>query len=79
MPRQIANAHTLFNVGITILFLPFASTLAKVILRPRTGEQGRGGLFKSKYLEERMLDTPALALGQATAKPCGWPTSCPTC
>jgi len=65
VPRQIANAHTLFNVGITILFLPFASTLAKVIYALVPESKEGEGLFKSKYLEERMLDTPALALGQA--------------
>jgi phosphate:Na+ symporter len=65
-PRQIANAHTLFNVGITALFLPFASLLARFIyhLVPE-GEEGEG-LFRAKYLDERMLGTPALALGQAT-------------
>jgi phosphate:Na+ symporter len=65
IPRQIANAHTLFNVGITIVFLPFSSVLARVIcaLVPETTEGE--GLFRSKYLDERMLDTPALALGQA--------------
>ena len=65
VPRQIANAHTLFNVGITVLFLPFAAALARVIsvLVPESTEGE--GVFKSKYLDERVLDTPALALGQA--------------
>ncbi len=63
--RQIANAHTLFNVGITVLFLPFSAVLARVIciLVPESKEGE--GLFASKYLDERMLETPALALGQA--------------
>ena len=66
VPRQIANAHTLFNVGLTVLFLPFARLLARVIsnLVPE-GKEGEG-FFKAKYLDERMLETPALALGQAT-------------
>ncbi len=65
VPRQIANAHTLFNVGIAVLFLPFSSVLARMIyaLVPETTE-GEGS-FKSRYLDERMLDAPALALGQA--------------
>ena len=28
-PRQVANAHTLFNVGIAFLFLPFAGVFAR--------------------------------------------------
>jgi phosphate:Na+ symporter len=65
VPRQIANAHTLFNVGITILFLPFAPALARVICALVPESKEGEGAFKSKYLDERMLDTPALALGQA--------------
>lgn len=66
VPRQIANAHSLFNVGITALFLPFSLLFARVIsdLVPE-GKEGEG-LFRAKYLDEHMLETPALALGQAT-------------
>jgi phosphate:Na+ symporter len=66
VPRQIANAHSLFNVGITALFLPFASVLARLISRLVPEDKEREGLFGPKYLDERMLQTPALALGQAT-------------
>lgn len=64
--RQIANAHTFFNVGIALLFLPFTTPLAKLVThfmpdRPETEEPG-----KPKYLDSHVLDTPALALGQAT-------------
>ena len=64
--RQIANAHTFFNLGIALLFLPFTSVLAKLVTylipdRPELEEPGQ-----PKYLDPRVLDTPALALGQAT-------------
>jgi phosphate:Na+ symporter len=64
--RQIANAHTLFNVGLTALFLPFSSILARLIVRLVPMDREGEGIFKPKYLDDRMLDTPALALGQAT-------------
>ncbi len=64
--RQIANAHTLFNVGITALFLPFSSILARFISRLVPEDKEGEGLFGPKYLDEHMLETPALALGQAT-------------
>lgn len=64
--RQIANAHTLFNVGIAVLFLPFtpwgASLMKKLVPEGRQAE----GRFQPRYLDERFLDTPAVALGQAT-------------
>jgi len=64
--RQIANAHTLFNVGISLVFLPFTPLAARAIemLVPDdvTGETP----FRTRYLDERSLDQPSLALGQAT-------------
>jgi phosphate:Na+ symporter len=65
-PRQIANAHTLFNVALTALFLPCSSILARLISRLVPEDREGEGLFRAKYLDERMLETPALALGQAT-------------
>ena len=63
VPRQIANAHTLFNVGLAILFLPGADFAARVITRaiPETRRSELGAI----YLNPQVLDTPAVALGQA--------------
>ena len=63
LPRQIANAHTLFNVVLAILFLPLAHVAADVITRlvPDTRTRTTGAL----YLNPQVLDTPAVALGQA--------------
>jgi len=64
--RQIANAHTLFNVAISALFLPFAPWAASAIIA-MVPEQERGdNPFKTRYLDDRYLDQPALAIGQAT-------------
>jgi phosphate:Na+ symporter len=65
VPRQIANAHSLFNVGITVLFLPCAGLLASVIALLVPEDKAQPGVFAAKYLDERMLDTPSMALGQA--------------
>ncbi len=63
--RQIANAHTLFNVAISAFFLPF-STVAARLITSLVPEQERGdNPFKTRYLDERYLDQPALAIGQA--------------
>jgi phosphate:Na+ symporter len=63
VPRQIANAHTLFNVALAVLFLPFAGMAADVITRliPEREERREGAI----YLDRQLLDTPAVAIGQA--------------
>ncbi len=64
--RQIANSHTLFNVAISALFLPFAPSAARAV-SAMVPEQERGdNPFKTRYLDDRYLDQPALAIGQAT-------------
>lgn len=63
VPRQIANAHTLFNVGLAVLFLPLVDVAATLITRaiPDTRRTDIGAI----YLNPQVLDTPAVALGQA--------------
>jgi phosphate:Na+ symporter len=63
--RQIANAHTFFNVGISLLFLPFQGLAARAIeaaVPDRPEEEAR---FRTRYLDERFADQPSLAIGQA--------------
>jgi phosphate:Na+ symporter len=63
--RQIANFHTIFNVSMTIMLFPFAKLLVKVVslilpdkIKPGTVEK------KLIYLDERIAQTPAIALSQ---------------
>ena len=67
-PRQIANAHTLFNVGIALIFLPVTPLFARfcewvVPDKPKEGEELRVD-FKPRYLDETLISTPPLALGR---------------
>ena len=64
--RQVANAHTFFNVGISLLFLPFAPLAARAIESLVPDDQLGENPFKTRYLDERALHQPSLALGQAT-------------
>ncbi len=64
--RQVANAHTFFNVGISLVFLPFIPWAARVIERFVPDDQPGDTPFRARYLDERALDQPSLALGQAT-------------
>ncbi len=66
LTHQIANAHTLFNLGLAVVFLPFTVPFAAVVARlvkerPRADEWAR-----PKYLDPLVLDVPSLALSQAT-------------
>jgi len=62
--RQIANAHSLFNLILAFLFLPGTRVAADIFTRliPDTGQREVGAM----YLNPNVLDTPAVALGQAT-------------
>ncbi len=70
VPRQIANAHTIFNVALTIIVLPFTTQAAKFIYKliPDKAEVEEEGEFKTKYLEESLVSTPTLALSLAKAE-----------
>ncbi|MBD1388910.1 Na/Pi cotransporter family protein [Neiella sp. HB171785] len=66
IPRQIANANTLFNVFNTIVMLPFAGVFVwfarKVVPHQLKAEKKS---IRTKYLAEELLQTPDLALTQA--------------
>ena len=65
-PRQIANAHTIFNVINTFLFLPFAAQFARLIERivpDRPLEEE--AVIRAKYLTADLISTPTLALDRA--------------
>lgn len=61
--RQIANAHTLFNVTNTIIQLPFSFLLVKLVtyIIPGNLEVIERG---AKYIDDRLLETPSIALVQ---------------
>lgn len=65
LTRQIANANTLFNVIMAVVFLPFIGPFSKLVMKlvPEEEEEKKVGPI---YLDEHVLGTPALALGQAS-------------
>ena len=62
--RQIANFHTLFNLLTTLILLPFLKPLVKLaqVIVPERKKMQKQGDFK--YLDERILQTPAIAVAQ---------------
>jgi phosphate:Na+ symporter len=63
--RQVANAHSLFNLGISLVFLPFTPLAARAIEALVPEDANEETPFRAKYLDERALEQPSLALGQA--------------
>ena len=64
IPRQIANAHTIFNVCTTLMWLPFVDLLAKMCERLIPAEEAQ---VVYERLEPHLLDTPAIALTQTAS------------
>lgn len=63
--RQIANAHTLFNLLNVAIQLPFAGLLVKAAQKLVPGEEGEE-IAGVKFLDSRIIETPSIALGQVT-------------
>ncbi|NLT13481.1 MAG: Na/Pi cotransporter family protein, partial [Clostridiales bacterium] len=63
--RQIANFHTVFNVSVTILLFPLARQMVKLVslIIPEKHKPGSAEK-KLVYLDERIIQTPAIALAQ---------------
>ncbi len=66
LPRQIANAHTVFNVAVTALLLPFSGLLARVAERlvPARGD-GRRRVHLDRSLLRGPVASPEVALAEA--------------
>ncbi|MGX8795705.1 Na/Pi cotransporter family protein [Fusibacter sp. JL298sf-3] len=66
--RQLANAHTLFNIANTLLLLPFAGLIVKAVkyILPVTEEEEQEALLEKRLLDDRFLETPSIAMGQVT-------------
>jgi phosphate:Na+ symporter len=66
LPRQVANAHTIFNVTCAIIFLPFVTYFARLVYRlipdkPLEEEKE----IQPKFLSDMLFHTPSLALDAA--------------
>ena len=62
---NIANFHTLFNVVVTLLFMPFTKALAWLAEHTIPEKEGEGADLSMPVLDQRLLQSPAVALQQA--------------
>ena len=63
---QIAIFHMFFNLVTTLLLVPFLKYLVKLacLFVPDKGKGGKEGADSTDILDERLLKTPAIAVGQ---------------
>ena len=64
--RMVANFHTLFNLAIAALFLPFVNQAMALIARLLPDQAASDEPGRPMYLDNGTLDTPAVALTCAT-------------
>ncbi|MDX1524372.1 MAG: Na/Pi cotransporter family protein, partial [Anaerolineae bacterium] len=63
-PRQIANAHTLFNVANTAIFIWFTVPIARLMQYLIPERKTEPALVQPNYLDPILVETPELALDQ---------------
>jgi phosphate:Na+ symporter len=68
-PRQIANAHTIFNVGLAFIFLPFTTIFAAVVLKILPEKEKEKGIEPAVWhLDYDKISTPAMAIELARSE-----------
>jgi phosphate:Na+ symporter len=70
IPRQIANAHTIFNILATVVFIPFTPLVGKLIIKYFPDENINRDISKPKvmHLNDDVFDTPTVAISNAQAE-----------
>ena len=67
--RQIANAHTIFNISLALFFLPFTSLFSKLIYVILPEKPMKKSLIITTFhLDDAILETPALAIDLARSE-----------
>ena len=64
IPRQIANAHTIFNICTTVMWLPFVDLLAGICEKLLPVKETE---VVYERLEPHLLNTPSIALTQTAS------------
>jgi phosphate:Na+ symporter len=65
LPRQIANAHTFFNAGLIVLFLPVSPWIARSMTRWIPSPPASEDPSKPRFLDPQLIDSPPFAISQA--------------
>jgi len=63
--RQIANAHTLFNIVLALVFIPFTGQIARAVEK-LVADRPSADQFRPRFLDPTALESPSLALANAS-------------
>lgn len=61
-PREIANAHTIYNIVLTLLFLPITHWVAWLVNKILPVYKEEVEAMTVKYIDESLLEAPSMAL-----------------
>jgi phosphate:Na+ symporter len=65
LPRQIANAHTIFNIAVSALLFPFVRQIARLVERLVPEERKATQPKLTAYIDDRQFRIPQVALQEA--------------
>ena len=70
VPRQIANAHTIFNIVATVIFIPFTPFISRTIINYFPDKEEKRNIEKPAILnlDENVLNQPGAAINSAQAE-----------
>ncbi len=63
--REIVDFHTVFNIALALLFLPFTQILSVLMKKALPDKLTPDDPGRAKYLNKKDLDTPSVALADA--------------
>jgi phosphate:Na+ symporter len=66
--RQIANAHSVFNIAIGVIFLPFTEAFARLVMRIMPETACPIPRHTTTFLDDSKILSPALAIDLARAE-----------
>ena len=68
LPRQIANAHTIFNVIVSLLMLPFVKPMTRLVKKVIRGAEKEEKCKATKYIDNQFFASPFVAVSIAKAE-----------
>ena len=64
--RKIVNFHTLFNIALALVFLPFTGVISRLMCKVIPDRIEADNIDQARYLDEKDIATPSVALASAT-------------
>jgi len=66
LARQIANAHTIFNVAVSLILFPFTHQIAAIAKKFAPVDPKKEKPKVTTYIDEKQLAVPSVAINEAT-------------